>query len=152
MRTLLALLAALCLAGTATAQTTNLNPAGGFGALHQYHGVTTDAVPDDLVTFYVSTNLWTQFASEAGTETASDNYYWNGAYAGSGNPSTLVRYFCSGPLINRGGYYSQDCTLTGESMVVTIYESSRVVKGSGSGRGGYARHTIWSLQGGTIVR
>jgi hypothetical protein len=145
----------LAISGAASAQTINLNPAAGFGNLHQYHGVTTDAVPADPVTFYVSSMLWAQFASEADTSGlgVGDNWHWSGAYAGSGNPSTLVRYFCSGPLYDAGGYYTQVCTLTGEQMVVSITESVRYYHPKiCSGRGGCYTRTYWSLLGGWMVR
>jgi hypothetical protein len=49
-------------------------------------------------------------------------------------------------------YSTGPCVLNGESLSVTLNETSRVVKGRGSGRGGYASHTIWTLLSGTILR
>jgi hypothetical protein len=145
-------------AGAVQAQTINLNPAGGLGALHQYHDVTTDAVPDDPVTMSLpqssgAGNMQLWFDSEAGDPSnyTSDNYHWTGYYV-PGAANVLQRFFCSGPLIDRGGYYSQDCIATGEQLTLTINESVRTVRGSGSGRGGYASKRLWTLLGGTIVK
>lgn len=141
----------LAFAGAASADTLTLPAWNGFGSLHQYHGVTTDAVPDDPVTLYVSTQLRASFASEVTNVIGGDNWFWAGSYAGSGNPSTLAQYFCSGPLYNAGGYYTQVCTATGKSMIVTLYEDHGTRCG-GSGRGGGYCRPWWKLLSGQIIR
>lgn len=148
MKTLIAL--ALAMSGAAFAQTITLFPAGGAGALHQYYSIPTSAVPDDPVSFNVGTQTYLSFESEAGNSLyGEDNWHWTGPI---GSPTLLQRWHCYGPLINRGGYYSQDCVLTGEVLTLSYTESSRLIKGSGSGRGGYAPHRVWTFNGGTITR
>ena len=147
----------LLTASVVQAQTTvTLMACGGAGALHQYHECPTDVVPADPITIYLPQStatggmtLW--FDSEAVNQAPGTNYHWTGIYNGVGVASTLQQYECTGPLVNMGGYYAQVCALTGASMTLLIYESSRLVRGSGSGRGGYASHRVWTLTGGTIT-
>ena len=147
-------------AGAAQADQVDLYTAAGFGALHQYHGVTTSLCTQDpcepagLVTIYLpqsgttgSMQLW--FGDEVNPTTSYFYSYWVGQYAGTGNASVLQK--CVFPMDATNSYSVGPCVLNGETIVVTLNETSRVVRGSGSGRGGYASHTLWTLQNGTIV-
>jgi hypothetical protein len=151
------LLALLMLSGLAQASTViTLQPAGGWGALHQYHEVATSAMPDDPVTIYLpqlvnyagGVELW--FDSETGNSLyGEDNWHWTGTFVPN-SVANLDRYFCSGPLIDRGGFYSQDCKPTGEHLTLQITETTRRVCNH-SGRG-QSCHTVWTLTGGQIIK
>lgn len=156
----LAILTAAFMAQRVWADTVTLDLTDGWGALHQYHYAGTSAVPDDPVTMYLPgavnaagpMQLW--FASEedhspAGNMGIGNTYHWEGAFVPL-NVSTLVRYYCSGPLINRGGFYSQNCVLTGEQLTLQIQEVTRRVCNH-SGRG-QSCHNLWTLLGGVITR
>lgn len=141
---LVAVLSALLLSPGASAQSVvTLDPAGGFGALHQYHEVTTDATPDDPVTMYLpqagatgGMQLW--FDSEVAPD-GTFLAYWRGTFT-TGLPATLQRYACAGGV----------CSPTGEQLSLQIVESTRRVC-TKSGRG-QTCHTLWTLLGGTITR
>lgn len=137
--------------GVAQADTITLNPAGGFGALHQYHGVTTSAVPDDPVTLYLpqgsmSGGMSLYFNSQVNPLNNSFYSYWLGTYK-PGYPATLQE--CVFP--QNVSYYAP-CVFNGQTLTVTITDSVRTVRGSGSGRGGYSSHQVWTLLSGVIVR
>jgi hypothetical protein len=138
---------ALLFSGMVGAQVITLQPAPGAGALHQYHDVKTDAVPADPVTIYFinATSTYVYFASGA-SQNPYDYTAPNSHFQGTGG--TLSEVYCSGPLINRGGYYSQDCVTTGRWLTISVAETiKRVCTKSGRGQG---CHTTYYLTGGTI--
>lgn len=139
----------------------DLYTAGGFGALHQYHDVTTSLcsqVPCEssgLVTIYLPQSsatggmqLW--FGDQVNPTTNYFYSYWIDTYGGNGNPSVLQK--CVFPMDATNSYSTGPCVPDGETLQVTLNETSRRVCGNGSGRGGYACHTVWTLVGGTVVR
>ena len=160
-RFIFAILAVLAIGPTiASAEQVDLYTTGGFGALHQYHNVQTSLctqVPCEaagLVTIYLpqqSTSRGIQLWF--GDQVTSANYftsYWVGTYSGNGLVSVLQK--CVFPMDPTNTVNTGPCVLDGEVIQVTINDTYRTVKGSGSGRGGYASHTIWTLLSGTIVR
>jgi hypothetical protein len=162
MKTLIASVLIL-VAGIAHAGEVDLYTHGGFGALHQYHNVDTSLCttvpcdPLDQVTIYLpqppypangGMQLW--FGDQVNQTTNYFFSYWIGNYAGSGAISALQK--CVFPMDPTNSYSTGPCVLNGETIQVTLNETSRIVKGSGSGRGGYASHTVWTLLSGTIIR
>lgn len=143
-RFIFAMLAALCIApAMAQADTLELFATGGWGALHQYHNVPTNLctqVPCEVeatVTIYISTLASVYNPPPRSIELWFGNDLANayfGPYYGSGVPTVLTN------------------KTTGAQLTVTLDETSRTVKGGGSGRGGYASHTVWTLLDGEVVR
>lgn len=127
-----AILAALALGcGAASAETLTLATTGGAGALHQYHGVPTDA-PLTTVTIYVS---------QVGTINPSIELWFDGFTAGN-------QFF--GPYNNAGNQMVLTNPVTQQTIVVQLTETTAKVC-TRSGRGQNC-HTVWTLTGGTVTR
>jgi hypothetical protein len=142
--------AALTVSGLAQADTIDLPAWAGLGALHQYWGV---PVPDNTVTITLPANtptgymqLW--FQDEVNPATQSFYSYWTGNYAGNGLTSQLQK--CVFPMDATGSYPVGPCQLTGETMLVTIYDTSRTVcNHSGRGQG---CHKLYTLLSGSLTQ
>lgn len=153
----------------ANADTVDLYATSGFGNLHQYHNVQTNlCVPyldlkgnlvscqaSGLVTIYLPASttqhsIQLYFGDQVNPVTYYFYSYWIGTYSGNGLVSILQK--CVFPMDPTNSYSTGPCALDGEVIQVTLNETSRVVRGGGSGRGGYASHTVWTLLDGTIVR
>jgi hypothetical protein len=150
----------LAVSGVAAADQIDLYPTGGFGALHQYHNVDTSlcsntpdwpTAPCDPA-YQVSLYLPNGTTNLTGMELLFGNDQlgaWFGPYAGSGQVSVLQYCVWNGNVFDGSG--KPVCDYTGQTLQLRIDETSRLVKGGGSGRGGGASHRLWTLLDGTIV-
>lgn len=144
----LMIVAALALAGVAQADTVTLSPAGGAGALHQYHEVATSS--GDAVSIYLPQTNGVggmQFWFDSQYDVPHNHFlsYWIGTYYGNGVMSQAQK--CVFPL-DAGGNVTGPCQLDGEVALVTLSEST-AHRCTHSGRGQHC-FTVWSLLGGTI--
>lgn len=133
MKTLLAV-AMLAFGGIASAETLQLQPKDGAGALHQYWSVPTDA-PPTTVTIYVSTQ-----ASVFNPPPQTVELWFNGFDAGN-------QFFGA---YSAGNQMVLTNPVTGQQIVLELTETSKRVC-TRSGRGQNC-HQVWSLLSGTVTR
>lgn len=149
MRTLISLVLSLAsFMAQAQQSTITFGPAGGFGALRQYHNVPTSLCtqtpcePAGLVTLYVQgMQVW--FGDQVDPSTGNFSSYYIGQFLGDGQWSQLNKcvFDPSNPYVG--------CTLDGESLLINITESStrRLI-------GGRPAHWAvrWTLESGQILK
>lgn len=142
-------LAALCGMAQAQQQTIDFGPAGGFGALRQYHNVPTSLCTQDpcesagLLTIYVQ-GMQAWFGDQVDQDTGNFASYYIGQFLGDGQWSQLQKcvFDPATPYVG--------CTLNGEVLLINIAESShRTCNRSGRGQG---CRTLWTLTAGQILR